>query len=123
MPQRQYFYTPIKEVSHNIGEKNGDGNYIGSTAYVPGAIDMGNPAEKTEPMIAGMICLRVDASNDRCVISLPPSTEQIYIDSVLVDINSVAGWASVDRGQIEAEYQSNDPLADDAVIDFTVEDE
>ena len=123
MPQRQYFYTLLKEVNHNIGEKNGDGDYIASTVYVPGASDPGNPFEMAEPMIAGMMCLRVDASNSRCVISLPQTTEQVYLDSVLMDINSVTGWTSVDRGQIEAEYQNIDPVADDAVIDFTVEDE
>ena len=123
MPQRHYFYTPIAIENHNIGEKDVNGDYIVSTACSPGANDPGNPMNTISAFGEGMICLRVDESQSRCVVSIPQATDQVILDGNTVGVITLGEWQQVNRAQIESEYQNNDPLADDAQIDFTVEGE
>tara|TARA_Y100001938_G_C8071128_1_gene423137 strand:- start:1204 stop:1575 length:372 start_codon:yes stop_codon:yes gene_type:complete len=123
MPQRQYFYTPIVFENHNIGEKTVNGEYVASTACAPGANDPGNPMETLSVFGEGMICLRVDISQNRCVMSIPQDTNEVIIDGNTVGVVTLGEWQQVNRAQIESEYQNSDASADDAIIDFTVEGE
>ena len=68
----------------------------------------------------------VDLDNNRCVISLPQSTNQIYLQENLVDLGILAGgdWQQVNKAQIQSEYSNPETYAPDSerVIDFTVEE-
>lgn len=124
MPQRQYFYTPIVFENHNIGEQDVSGDYIASTACLPGAADPGSPMEIVSVLGEGLICLRADVSLNRCVVSIPQETDQVYINGNLISLAALnSEWQMVNRAQIESEYQNGDLTADDAVIDFTGEGE
>jgi len=124
MPQRQYFYTPIATESHHIGATDVNGAYIASSAMTPGASNPAEPLQMVSVCSDQLICLRVDLSNNRCVVSMPQSTNQVYIEGNTEDLSILNGeWQQVPRGQIESEYQNGDPNADDALIDFTVEEE
>ncbi len=123
MPQRNYFYTPIAIENHNVGEKDVNGDYIASTACSPGATNPSVPVETIPASGDGMICLRVDETQNRCIMSLPQDTDQVILDGNTIEVTTLGEWQQVSRAQIESEYQNNDPLADDAQIDFTVEGE
>ena len=124
MPERQYFYTPIATEQHRIGATDLNGDYVASTAMTPGASNPAAPLDTVSVCGDQLICLRVDVSNGRCVVSMPQSVNQVYIEGNTEDLSILNGeWQQVNRAQIESEYQNNDPLADDALIDFTVEGE
>ena len=127
MPERQYFYTPVVTENHNIGEQDVNGDYITSTACTPAASDPSAPIGPPLPVSCdGLMCLRVDLDNNRCVISLPQSTNQIYLQENLVDLGILAGgdWQQVNKAQIQSEYSNPETYAPDSerVIDFTVEE-
>ncbi len=133
MPQRNYFYTPIVNESHNIGSKDINGDWVSSNSSAPGAINPSDPMGPIAIMSAdSLICLRVDEGSNRCVVSLPQSITQIHIKDAeifqQIELGSVLGgstqdWQQKSRSQIESDYQSVDPNAHDAQIDFTVEEE
>ncbi len=129
MPQRHYFYTPILIENHEIGATDLNGDYTTSSACSPGAVNPSDPSGPIEVIVAvGMMCLRADNNNSRCVVSLPQSTNHAHIQGDEIDLGSLLGgqtqdWQQVSKSQIQSEYQNNDPAADDAHIDFTVEEE
>jgi len=124
MPQRQYFYTPIATEDHHIGATDVNGDYIASSAMTPGASNPAVPLEIVSVCGDQLICLRVDVSNGRCVVSMPQSVSQVYIEGNTEDLSILNGeWQQVSRVQIESDYQNGDPNADDALIDFSVEGE
>jgi hypothetical protein len=133
MPQRQYFYTPIVNESHNIGEQDVNGDWVSSNSSAPGVVNPSDPMGAITIMSAdSLICLRVDENSNRCVVSLPQSITQIHIKDAeifqQIELGSVLGasahdWQQKSRSQIESDYQSVDPSAPDAQIDFTVEEE
>lgn len=125
MPARQYFYTPILIEDHNIGEQDVNGDYTESSACSPGATNPAAPLGGIKPVYDDdIMCLRVDTSNGRCVVSVLQETNQVYIEGSLVDLGTIVGeWQQVSKAQIQSEYQNGNTLADDAQIDFTVEEE
>ena len=89
MPQRQYFYTPILTEDHNIGERDVNGDWVVSSACSPGATNPAVPMGGVSAVRAdGLMCLRVDMSNGRCVVSLPQAENQLHIGEDLVDIGT-----------------------------------
>ena len=124
MPQRQYFYTPIATEDHHIGATDVNGDYIASSAMTPGASNPAVPLEIVSVCGDQLICLRVDVSSGRCVVSMPQTVNQVYIEGNTEELSILNGeWQQVSRVQIESDYQNGDPNADDALIDFSVEGE
>jgi hypothetical protein len=76
------------------------------------------------PVGDGMICLRVDDVNGRCVVSLPMSTNQLAFPGGNLDLMSVSDWLPKSRSEIQAEYNDSNPNSPDEIrqIDFTVEE-
>ena len=134
MPERQYFYTPILLEQVNIGEKNAEGVYIASDSCSPGADNPDDPGVMISVEAEGLMCLRVDEDNNRCVVSMPQHLNTIGIlkptgvpgilEHEVVDLVQLADWNSVDRIQLESEYANPEVNAPDSerIIDFTVEE-
>ena len=124
MPDRQYFYTPILVEQHNNGATDAEGDYIQSNSCSPASQNPENPMEMVIPVGAGMICLRADDVNGRCVVSLPMSTNQLTFPGGNMDMMSVSDWSPKSRSEIQAEYNDPDPNSPNETrqIDFTVEE-
>ena len=124
MPDRQYFYTPILVEQHNNGAADAEGAYVQSDACSPASQNPENPMERVAPVATGMICLRADVVNDRCVVSLPLSTNELTFPEGIMDVASVADWQPKARNQIESDYYDSDPNSPNETrqIDFTVEE-
>ena len=134
MPERQYFYTPILFEQVNIGAKNAEGVYITSDSCSPGADNPENPGVIIPVTAEGLMCLRVDEDNNRCVVSMPQHLNRIGIlkptgvpgilEHEFIDLIQLPDWNSVNRGQIELEYDNPEVNAPDSerMIDFTVEE-
>ena len=125
MPERQYFYTPILNEEHNIGATNLAGEYVTSTVCSPASENPEAPGELVPVVSEGMICLRVDEVNSRCVISMPDHVTQLIFPEGIVGMAEVQDWQSINRLQIEADYANSDVGAPDneRIIDFTVEED
>ena len=123
MPQRQYFYTPIATENYHIGATDVNGVYIASSAMTPGATDPGAPLDVIPVYGDELMCLRADITRDRCVVSLPQEIDQVLLSGSFIDLGSLNEWQQVSRGQIESEYSNPDQNADDAQINFNVEEE
>ena len=123
MPARQYFYTPVCIEYHHIGAVNGLGQPVASTAYSPGTENPEAQGEFIMPRVDGIICLRIDLVNNRCVVSLPQDANELILPEGAISIGE-SDWQPRDRLEIEMDYSNNiNLLAHDAVIDFTVEGE
>ena len=125
MPNRQYFYTPIATEDHNIGEKDGNGVYIGTSACSPGSEDPEVQGELVSVIAEGMICLRVDSVNNRCVVSMPDHITTLIFPEGIIGIPEAQDWQGVNRFQIETDYTNSAVNAPDneRIIDFTVEED
>ena len=134
MPERQYFYTPILLESVNVGAKNAEGVYIASDSCSPGADNPDDPGVMIPVTAEGLMCLRIDEENNRCVVSMPQHLSTIGIlkpsgipgesEHEVVDLGQLTDWNSVDRIQLESEYANPEVNAPDSerIIDFTVEE-
>lgn len=134
MPERQYFYTPILFEQVNVGAKNAEGEYIASDSCSPGADNPDDPGVMIPVTAEGLMCLRIDEENNRCVVSMPQHLNTIGIlkpsgfpgelEHEVVDLVQLADWNSVDRIQLESEYANPEVNAPDSerIIDFTVEE-